>query len=45
LAEAEWFDVDGRPVLKNEPFDPHDLAAEAGAVAIASGVASSPATG
>ena len=22
---AEWFDADGRPVLKNERFDPHDL--------------------
>ncbi len=22
---ADWFDADGRPVLKNEPVDPHDL--------------------
>jgi catechol 2,3-dioxygenase len=22
---AEWFDPDGRPVLKNERFDPHEL--------------------
>jgi catechol 2,3-dioxygenase len=22
---SEWFDADGRPVLKNERFDPHDL--------------------
>jgi catechol 2,3-dioxygenase len=27
--EADWYDPSGRPVLKNEPFDPNTLAAEA----------------
>jgi hypothetical protein len=34
--EAEWFDAEGRPVLKNEPCD---LAAETAAAALTSGVA------
>jgi len=27
-SEADWYDPSGRPVLKNEPFDPNTLVAE-----------------
>jgi catechol 2,3-dioxygenase len=32
LPLVEWFDADGRPILKAEPFDWHDLLAEPQAV-------------